>query len=63
MRKSRTIEQSFVLVYCVYFASTDNILKWIYEVYEEYDLRFTICDNYSWEKALNVGLDASLYDL
>jgi hypothetical protein len=36
--KSRTIEQSLISVYYVYYVSTDKNLRWIYELQQAYTI-------------------------
>jgi hypothetical protein len=63
--RSRTNEQSFVSVYCVYFVSINNISIYRYVKcsiqYKGDGLQLTICVWYRWEMPLNTGLDASFY--
>jgi hypothetical protein len=58
---SRTIVQSFVVMYWIYFVSTEDDILFIYVkcilINKEDDVRLNICAYCLWDMALNVGLD------
>jgi hypothetical protein len=56
---SGTNEEHFVSVYRVYFVNTNIWCEYVKcsILYKRDGLRFTTCACYSWEMALNVGLD------
>jgi hypothetical protein len=62
--RSRMIEQSFVSAYRVYCVNID-ILMWTREVLYciNETVWLTMCAYYSWEIALNVGLDVPFNDM